>query len=97
MFGFLLRALGCLVLAAGTAFAIGDIARSLSAEALRLTTMSEAAGFFAEEGWLAAQTAPAGLGGLWPSIAEWPVSPALAVLAFLLLLLGRRRREAEAR
>jgi hypothetical protein len=94
MLGFIVRTLGCLVLAAATLFAIGDIARSLSAESLRLTTMAEAVGFLSEEPWVRAGTpdaAPAGTEQIWSVVSGWPVSPTLAAFAILVLLLARRR------
>ncbi|MFD2237916.1 hypothetical protein [Aureimonas populi] len=88
MIAFLFRLIGCFVLAAGTVFATGDVARSLSAERLRMTSVAE--------GWEllagAPLSAPPGLAAnLAALVAAWPMAPTLAALAVLLLLLGRRR------
>lgn len=95
MLGFIVRTLGCLVLAAATLFAIGDIARSLSAESLRLTTVAEATGYLSEEQWVRAGTPQVAAGGgteqVWSVVSGWPVSPTLAAIAILVLLLARRR------
>ena len=94
MLGFFVRTVGCLVLAAGTAFAIGDIARSLSAEQLRLTSVGEAANLLSGGEWggpASLATAPFGAESIWSVVSQWPVSPTLAVIAILVLLMARRR------
>lgn len=95
MIGFVLRLLACLILAGAAAFAIGDIARSLSVEGLRLTSVSEAVGYFSAQDWAPAMNGSADLGGgtLLSLMSGWPVSPTLAAIAFLILLIGRRRPE----
>jgi hypothetical protein len=89
MFAFLFRFAGCLVLAAGAAFATGDIARSLAAEAVRLTSVSEAMMLLSGGGTEAGD--PTGASSILALIGEWPVSPTLAAIAVVLILIGRRR------
>jgi len=42
MVAWMLRVVGCLVLAAGTVLAVGDVARSLASDRVRLMTIGEA-------------------------------------------------------
>lgn len=88
MLAFFFRFAGCMVLAVGTVFAIGDIARTLSGNRLRLTTL--------EEAWALLGGAPfSNLDGAGATLVElfasWPAAAALAALAVLLILAGRRR------
>lgn len=87
MIGFLFRLVGVFVLAFAAAFAVGDIARSLSAGTLRLESFGSAVGLVTGN-----ETAPLGsLGGVGPMLADLPAVPVVALLAIVLLLAGRRR------
>jgi hypothetical protein len=98
MIAFLFRLVGCLLLASGAVFAIGDIARSLSAETLRLTSVTEGAALLAGSGLIDIAgwaSAPPPLGTVWQTVSLWPAAPTLGAIAILFLLAGRRRPEPE--
>ena len=94
MFGFFARFLGCVALAAGVAVATGDIARSLSADAVRISSLADvwtlvAAGN-AESGGAVAPATLERLGTLGTLALSWPAAPALVVLAIVFFIVGRR-------
>ena len=93
MLGFLFRLAGVFVLALAAAFAVGDIARSLSADALRLQDFGTALGLLT-----GSETSPlSALGPLGAMLGTLPAVPLLAGIAILLLLAGRRRTPVLAR
>ena len=72
--------------------AVADIARSLANDALSLTTLAEAAAALRLP--LAPSEGDASLLDVIALVSAWPAALVLAVLAFVLMFLGRRRRPA---
>lgn len=91
MLGFVLRLLGCVALAAGVAVAIGDIARTLGADEMRLSSIAQVLSLLsADDGGPGLAASLEGLGAVGTLILGWPASPALAVFGIVLLIAGRR-------
>ncbi|WP_040408369.1 hypothetical protein [Aureimonas ureilytica] len=95
-----LRALGLLILAAGAVLAVGDAARSLASNSVRLMTISET---LALAGWntpLAQPTSanPVFTGGeraqLMTEIGRQPACVVLGIAGFVFLAAGRAPRAA---
>lgn len=96
MLRFLARLIGGFLLAVAVVFAVGDIARSLTGDRLQLTPLGEALAY------LGIPAAPDAGGSqfvhdLTAMAVVWPASVALAVLALVLLFIGRPRRRREQR
>lgn len=92
MIRFLFRLAGQVILAVGLVFAVADIARSLANDALSLTTLAEAAAALRLP--LAPSEGDASVLDVIALVSAWPAALVLAVLAFVLMFLGRRRRPA---
>ncbi|MDY8108969.1 hypothetical protein U0C82_07415 [Fulvimarina sp. 2208YS6-2-32] len=82
-----LRLLGTLCLAIATVFAVGDIARYVADDIVRMATIAEIAQMTGiGAGLFAGGSATAGVVG------GWPFALSVAVLGMVLTLLGRKRR-----
>lgn len=90
MIRFLVNAVGTLLLALALVFAVGDIARSIAQDAIRITAMGDALNSIGLA--LAAPEGASGvMGDLVAVVSAWPAAPVLAVAAFLVLLVARPR------
>lgn len=91
MIRFLVNAVGTLILALAIVFAIGDIARTIAQDALRIMPMGEAMTLIGVP-FVPAPGASGVSVDLVSVIAAWPAAPVLAVLAFLVFLIARPRQ-----
>ncbi|MBB4002657.1 MAG: hypothetical protein V7704_16105 [Aurantimonas endophytica] len=91
LFGSLFLAFGTLLLAVGVVFAVGDIARSLAADALRLLPVGEALALLGI-GVDPAATGSATVAVSYAAISGWSVAITAGALGVLFLLLGRGPR-----
>lgn len=88
---FLLRLIGSLFLAVGIVFAVGDIARSLAADATRLLSVGEALPLLGMTVDPAA-TGSATVAVAYATISAWPMAITAGAVGVVFLLLGRGRR-----
>ncbi|KQT44522.1 hypothetical protein ASG43_14410 [Aureimonas sp. Leaf454] len=90
MIRFFVNAIGILLLALALVFAVGDIARSLAQDAVRITELGDAMGS------IGVSLAPAGevstpTADLLSLVSSWPAAPVLGAAAFLVFLVGQPR------
>ncbi|KQT53843.1 MULTISPECIES: hypothetical protein [unclassified Aureimonas] len=95
MIRFFVNAVGTLLLALALVFAVGDIARSIAQDAVRITAMGDAMASIGLPFGPGAETSSV-TADLIVLVSSWPAAPVLAVFAFLVFLLARPR-EARAR
>lgn len=92
MIRFLVNAVGTLLLALALVFAVGDIARSIAQDAVRITPMGDAmASVGVPFGAGAGAGAPGVTADLVALVSSWPAAPVLMGFAFLVFLVARPR------
>ncbi|HEX2018731.1 MAG TPA: hypothetical protein VGO17_07305 [Aurantimonas sp.] len=88
---FLLRLVGSLFLAVGVVFAVGDIARSLAADATRLLPVGESLALLGVD-FDPAATGSATVAVAYAAISNWSMAVTAGAIGVVLLLLGRKPR-----
>jgi hypothetical protein len=89
--GNLFLALGSLFLAVGVVFAVGDIARSLAADAERLLPVGEALALLGAN-FDPTATGSATVAVAYATISNWSMAVTAGAIGVVLLLLGRKPR-----